>query len=64
MPQQNVIDDAKITSAGSGSRPVYGDPLLAEVPQPDRAFSRGSGDPKWHMLGRRVRLAQVGCRWR
>jgi len=62
-PQQKALADVKMTSTGFGGKLMDGDPLLAEVPQPYRAFSHTSGDLKWDLLGRSVRLAQVGGCW-
>jgi len=63
VARQNALADATMTSADSGGRLTDGDSRLAKMPQPDRAFSHASVEPKWDMRGRPVRLAQVGGCW-
>lgn len=63
MPQQNALADVKMTPTGSGGEFMNADPLLAELPQSGRAFSHASGEPERDMLGRPVRLVQVGGCW-
>ena len=63
VPQQNALADVKMTSTGSGGKLIEGGPRLAEAPQSGRAFSHAYGEPKWDLLGRPVRLAQVEGGW-